>query len=78
MRGYHLNLINPLIAPLSLRMTLEEFLFKWGYEQRPSMNKPPPLDREYNEYNRNPNIQALKRRGFIIHGSSKYFLNKER
>ena len=69
MQGYDLNLINPLIAPLSLRMTLEEFFFKWGYEPRPVMNKPPPLDREYN---RNPNIQARKRRGFMTHVSSKY------
>ena len=34
---------------------------------RPLVNKPPPLNRDYN---RDPNIQALKRRGFINHGSS--------
>ena len=29
------------------------------------MKKPPPLNRDYN---RDPNSQALKRRGFINHG----------
>ena len=31
------------------------------------INKPPPLNRDDN---RNPNIKALKRRGFINHGST--------
>ena len=31
------------------------------------INKPPPLNRDYN---RDPNIKALKRRGFINHGST--------
>ena len=31
------------------------------------INEPPPLNREYN---RDPNIKALKRRGFINHGST--------
>ena len=30
-------------------------------------NKPPPLNRDYN---RDPNIKALKRRGFVNHGST--------
>ena len=30
-------------------------------------NKPPPLDRDYK---RNPNIKALKRKGFITQGST--------
>ena len=30
------------------------------------MNKPPPHNRDYNK---DPNIQALKRKGFINHGS---------
>ena len=33
---------------------------------RPLINKPPPLDRDYH---RDPNIKALKRRGFINHGN---------
>ena len=31
------------------------------------INKPPPLDRDYN---RDPNTKALKRRGFMNHGST--------
>ena len=31
------------------------------------IDKPPPLNRDYN---RDPNIQALKRRGFINQGST--------
>ena len=31
------------------------------------MNKPPPLDRDYN---RDPNIKALKKRRFMNHGSA--------
>ena len=31
------------------------------------MNKPPPLNRDYS---RDPKIKALKRRGFINHGST--------
>ena len=34
---------------------------------RPLINKPPPLSRDYN---RDPYIKALKRRGFIDHGST--------
>ena len=33
----------------------------------PLINKPPLLDRDYNT---DPNIKALKRRGFINHGST--------
>ena len=31
------------------------------------ITKPPPLN---GDYNRDPNIKALKRRGFINHGST--------
>ena len=31
------------------------------------INKPPPLNRDYD---RDPNIKALKRRGFLNHGST--------
>ena len=34
---------------------------------RPLINKPAALDRDYN---RDPNIKALKRRGSINHGST--------
>ena len=37
----------------------------WGYT-RPVISKPSPLNRDYN---RDPNIKALKDRGFINHGS---------
>ena len=33
----------------------------------PMINKPPPLNRDYDK---GPNIEALKRRGFINHGST--------
>ena len=36
---------------------------------RPLINKPPSLNRDYK---RDPNIQALKKRGFIHHGSTLY------
>ena len=36
-------------------------------KSRPLISKPPPLNREHN---RDPNIKALKRRGFINHGST--------
>ena len=35
------------------------------------MNKPPPLNRDYN---RDPNIKALKTRGFINHGSTLFLV----
>ena len=38
-----------------------------GVSSRPLINKPPPLNRDYN---RDPNIHALKRRGFINQGST--------
>ena len=34
---------------------------------RPMINKPPPLN---GDYDRDPNIKALKGRGFINHGST--------
>ena len=39
--------------------------FEW--QPRPLINKPPPSNRDYN---RNPNIKALRKRGFINHGST--------
>ena len=37
------------------------------YCPRPLINKPPPLNRDYK---REPNTRALKRRGFMNHGST--------
>ena len=41
----------------------------WGrvFVLSPVINEPPPFNRDYN---RDPNIQALKRRGFVHHGST--------
>ena len=36
-----------------------------GFKPRPLIRKPPPLNRDYN---RDPNIEALKRRGLFIMG----------
>ena len=37
---------------------------------RPLINKPPPL---HGEYNRDPNVEALERRGSFNHGSALVF-----
>ena len=50
-------------------MALESLFF--ATQPKPVINKPPPLNRDYN---RDPNIKALKRRGFINHGSTPYCL----
>ena len=42
-------------------------LGSWVYVYRPLINKPPPHNRDYN---RDPNIKALKRRGFMNQGST--------
>ena len=42
-----------------------------GYLCRPLINKPPPINRDYN---RDPNIKALKRGGVINHGSTLFLV----
>ena len=38
-----------------------------GDQCRPMIHNPPPLN---GDYNKDPNMKALKRRGFINHGST--------
>ena len=54
------------------RLVLLDLLVLEVAQPKPVMNKPPPLNRDYN---RDPNIKALKKRGFINHGSSPKPLN---
>ena len=49
-----------------LRSICRRFRKQEGPNPRPMIDNPPPLNRDYN---RDPSIKALKRRGFINHGS---------
>ena len=41
---------------------------RFRVQPTPRINKPPPVNRDYN-YNRDPNTQALQRRSFMNHVS---------
>ena len=61
--------IRSVVSPRGCWITLgiKDLGFRvWGPECGLEFNTPPPLHRDYD---RDPNIEALERRGFVNHGS---------